>query len=198
MTIVEKVKEMKPVENARTVMLATIGGYVTAFETARDSIDRVIEKREDYIADMTKKGAKFEKTAQSKVSETRTDIEGKISEARGNVKSYAEARAEKIRSMIPAIPGVTAEAELSEEELRMVAMEKKLANLSRKVTMLTNKLDAVGTPVKAKKKAPAKKAATRKTAAKTATVKATTKATATKKAATEAPQAPAAGSKSAA
>lgn len=193
MTIVEKVKEMKPVENARTVMLATIGGYVTAFETARDSIDRVIEKREDYIADMTKKGAKFEKQAQGKVSETRSDIEGKLNEARDNVKSYAEARAEKIRSMIPAIPGVTADAELSEEEKRIIAMEKKIANLSRKVTTLTKKLDTVGKPVKAKK------TATRKTAAKKTTAKkATTRATATKNAAVEAPKAPAAGTKSAA
>ncbi len=79
--------------------------------------------------------------------------------------TFAEPRLEKIRALVPAVPSLPSFGTANADEERIEKLEKKLATLSRKVTILTKSLETADAP----KKAAPKKAAAKKTTAKKVT-----------------------------
>ncbi len=153
-----------PVAVARQAYLATIGGYVKAFEAAKDGIENAATKRDTLITELSEKGADVEAKTQAAIKENietaRARAQENIKTVRENMSDFSVVRAEKVRSLIPSI---------FSRKAKVTELEGKVATLNEKVA--------------AAKKAPVKKAAPKKTASnKTAAKKAPVKKAALKQA----------------
>ena len=165
MAIMENIQNSKVIRAYRQGYLAWLGANKTAFDFAQDSVNRILNSRDELVDELVQKGEEVEGFAQDNFAK---------------VRDYVEPRFNEVNEKITETRGKVFNRESADDRVEELTAE--VAKLTKTVTALSRKVNSAAKKPVAKKTV-AKKTVAKKPVAKKAVAKPAAKKAAPKKAA---------------